>query len=77
MARVAGRHSLTETVSLGACSVGYLQTAVVPMMLQLYDLPRETGVNFAGIPPLKYKVHCPPGTPLKFAVPPPKDLRNR
>ena len=43
--------------TIGALLMGYSHTAVCPMMLQLYDFPRDTGVNFAGIPPLKYSVH--------------------
>ena len=36
-----------------------------------------TGVYCDGNPPLKKNVHEPPGTPLKLATPPEKDLRKR
>lgn len=47
------------------------------MMLQLYDRPRVTGENFAGIPPLKYRVQTPPGTLPKVATPPLNEFRFR
>jgi hypothetical protein len=65
------------TVPLMPSLRDYLQTAVVPMMLQLYDRPRVTGENFAGIPPLKYRVQTPPGTLPKVATPPLNEFRFR